>query len=530
MTEAKDIIFEEEARQKLLAGVNSLADVVSVTLGPAGRNVGLSSLMGTPTITNDGNSIINDVELKDSFENMGVALAKEAAEKIKEKCGDGTTTGILLLRSLVKEGIKNISSGANPISIKRGLEKALSSVLKNLDEMSVQIKSNDEIKKIATVSASNNLEVGEKISQAIQKVGKTGVITIEEAKGIETEIEMVEGMEFDSGYLSAYFCTNPEKLNVEMANPHILVTDKKISSIQELLTLVQAVAATGKELLIIADDIDGDALSTLVVNKLRGTLKVCAVKAPSFGDRRKDMLEDIAILTGATYITEEKGLILKDSTIDQLGSAQKVVVTKDNTTIIDGTSEFDNLDKRIKQLENEKEIATSSYDKDKLEERIAKLKGGVALIRVGAPTEPEMKQKKQSYEDSLNSTRAAIEEGIVTGGGVAILRAAKKAQNIDLSNDEKTGADILIKACQAPIRQIITNTGFDSSVILEQIMKNDVSFGFNAISEKVEDLFACGIIDPTKVIKNALTHAVSTAGIILISEALISDAKEEETK
>ena len=527
---AKEILFEEEAREKLLKGVNQLADVVSVTLGPRGRNVGLQSMVGVPTITNDGNSIINDIEVKDSFINMGISLAKEAADKIKDKCGDGTTTTTLLLRSLVKEGIKNISSGANPIAIKRGMEKSLSKLLEEIEKISISIKDDEDIKKVATVSASGHIEVGEKISEAIRQVGKKGVITIEEAKGIETEIEIVEGMEFDSGYLSPYFCTNAEKLTVDMENASILVTDKKINSIQDILPLLQQTSSLGSELLIIADDLEGDALSTLVINKLKGTLKVAAIKAPAFGDRRKAMLEDIAILTGASFITEDKGILLKDATVDSLGKAEKILITNEKTTIISGKDHETEIESRISQLENEKKLLTNSYDIEKVDERIAKLKGGVAVIRVGAPTEPEMKQKKQKFEDSLNSTKAAIEEGVVPGGGVCLFKCSKVLKDVNFDNfSENIGKKILISATQAPVRQIIKNSGFDSSIILEKIeMENNFNTGFNVISEKVEDLLSSGVIDPTKVIKNAIQLAVSTAGIILISEALVSDAKEED--
>ena len=522
---AKEIIFEDEAREKLAQGIDTLADVVAITLGPKGRSVGLQSSWGSPTITSDGNSIAKDVELKDTFLNMGVSMGKEVAAKIKEKSGDGTTTGIVLLRALVNAGIKNIASGANPISIKRGMDKALEVVLKELDAISLTVKDNKDTLNIATVSASGNTEIGSKIAECFEKVGKTGVVAIEEGKGTETSIELVEGMQFDRGYLSSYFATNSEKLTVEMSSPNILITDKKISSVQEILPILQHIATTGQELFIIAEDIEGDALSTLVINKLRGSLKVAAVKAPGFGDRRKALLEDIAILTGAQVVTEDKGLLLRDATAEVLGKADQIIVDKEKTTIVGGRGNSELLKGRIAQIDAELTRTTANYDQEKLQERKAKLQGGVAVIKVGAPTESEMKKKKQMFEDSLNSTRSALEEGIVPGGGVALLRASRS--NIKLSKDEEVGAQILLKACEAPFKQIVSNTGFDPSVILNDVLEKEKSFGFNAISEKVEDLLLSGVIDPVKVVKNSLTHAVSMAGIVLLSEAVIADAEEE---
>lgn len=526
----REIIFEEDARIKLREGIDKLADVVAVTLGPKGRNVGLQASFGAPTITNDGNSIVKDVELKDQYANMGVSMGKEVAGKMKEKCGDGTTTSILLLRALVQNGLKNISSGASPIHVKRGMEKAVEAVCTALDEKAIAVKSDKEIVSIATASASGNAAIGSLIAEAITKVGKSGVITIEEGKSTETSIEMVEGMQFDRGYVSAYFCTDAEKMTVEMSHPKILITDKKISSIQEIMNILQTVATTASELLIIADDIEGDALSTLVINKLRGTLKVCAVKAPGFGDRRKAMLQDLAILTGATFISEETGSHLKDAGVESLGSAEKVSVFKDKTTIVSGAGSIENIKARVKQIESEMKICDSSYDREKLEERKAKLSGGVAVIRVGAPTEPEMKQKKQMFEDSLSSTRAAVEEGILPGGGVALMHAAEAISSLQLSPEEMIGAQITQRACLAPLKQIITNTGFDSSVVLDELHGKGPTFGFNAQTEKVEDLIASGVIDPAKVVKHALMYASSTAGIVLLSEALIGNAEEDEEK
>lgn len=527
-TTPKEIVFEEEARELLLAGIKKLADVVAFTLGPKGRNVGLEKSWGAPIITNDGSSIVKDIELKNVYENMGVSMAKEVVQKIKEKCGDGTTTGTLLLRALVENGMKYIAAGASPISVKRGIDKAVEAVVKEIEKIAIPIKNSTETKNIATVSASGNIEIGQMIAEAMEKVGKSGVITIEEAKGTETTIELVEGMQFDRGWISPYFCTNADKMTVEMQHPHILLVDRKISSVHEILPLLQATASSGRELLIIAEDIDGDALSTLVVNKLRGTLKVATVKAPGFGDRRKAMMQDIAILTGATLVTEETGVNLKDTSMDVLGSAEKVSISKEHTTIVKGDGDPKQIALRIKQIDAEINATTSSYDKEKLEERKAKLSGGVAVIRVGAATEPELKQKKQAFEDSLNSTKAALDEGIVPGGGVALLRASKAAEKLKLENDEAIGAKVVIAACETPLRQIVYNTGMDGSVVLAEVQAAKTNFGFNALNEKVEDLVTAGVIDPAKVVKNALMHAASVAGIVLISEALIADAPEED--
>lgn len=528
MTQPKEIIFDEEARNYLLKGINKLADIVAFTLGPRGRNVGLEKSWGSPTITNDGSSIVKEIDLKDQFENMGVSMAKEVVQKIKEKCGDGTTTGTLLLRALVESGIKHISAGASPIGIKRGIDKAVDAIIAEIDKQSIPVKDDKEIRNIATVSASGNAEIGNLIADAMEKVGRSGVITIEEGKTTETTIEIVEGMEFDRGYLSPYFCTNVDKLTVEMNHAQILLVDHKVSSVHELLPVLQSTAAAGKELLIVAEDIEGDALSTLVVNKLRGTLKVAAVKAPGFGDRRKALLEDIATLTGGTVISSDIGMSLKDIPPDVLGSAEKITISKENTVIINGGGSQDEIDSRIQVIENEIKGTKSSYDIEKLEERKAKLSGGVAVIRVGAVTEPEMKQKKQVFEDSLNSTKAALEQGVIPGGGVALLRASSLVAGLKLENDEAVGAQVVVKACEAPVKQIAFNAGFDGSVILEEVREAKDNFGFNAMSEKVEDLVAAGVIDPAKVVINSLKHAASVAGIVLISEALIADAEEED--
>lgn len=526
----KEIIFEEEARAKLATGIKKLADVVAFTLGPKGRNVGLEKSWGAPTVTNDGNSIIKSIVLEDVYENMGVAMVKEGIEKIKETCGDGTTTGVLLIKTLVENGVKHISAGASPIGIKRGMDKAIDAVIEELEKASIPIKNSQELQNIATASASGNESIGKLIAEAMEKMGKTGVITIEEAKGTETKIEIVEGMQFDRGYISPYFCTNTEKLTAELHNASILLLDKKVSNIHELLPVLQTTAASGKPLLIIAEDIEGDALSTLVVNKLRGTLKVAAVKAPGFGDRRKELMEDIAILTGGQVITENAGMSLQNLDPQVLGSAEKIVISKETTIIVNGAGSHEAIQARLKTIEKQINDTKASYDKDKLEERKAKLSGGVAVIEVGAATEPELKQKKQMFEDSLNSTKAAIAEGIVPGGGVALLRASKAIAALKLEGDEALGAKIVQAATEAPIKQIISNTGFDPSIILAEVLAAKPSFGFNAASEKVEDLLTAGVIDPAKVVKTYLRLAGSVAGIVIISEALIADAKEDEAE
>lgn len=531
MSDAKEIIFEQEARDKLAHGIQKLADAVRSTLGPKGRNVGLEKSWGAPNITNDGNSIVKDIQLSDQFENMGVAMAQEVAGKLKEICGDGTTTGTILLDSLVQLGIKYIAAGASPISLKRGMDKAVSAIVKELETRAIPIKSSADTKNIAIVSASGNAEIGDYIAQAIDKVGKDGVVTIEEAKGTETHIEMVEGMQFDRGFMSAYFVTNQEKMTIEMEHPYILVVEKKISSIQEILPVLQAVASTGREILIISEDLENDVLATLVVNRIRGLLKVCAVKAPGFGDRRKAMLQDIACLTGGTLISDDAGIYLKDAGTQQLGSCDRVIITKEATTIVGGKGDAKEIEGRIKQIQNEYEHSTSTYDKEKLLERKAKLTGGVAVIRVGAPTEPELKQKKQMFEDSLSSTKAALEEGIVAGGGTALLHSSTIIPSLNLQGDEALGASIVEKALETPARQIILNTGLDGSVVIAELKnkRENENIGFNAVTEKLEDLLSCGVIDPVKVVKNSLTHAASVAGVVWISEALIGDAEADES-
>jgi chaperonin GroEL len=524
---AKEMIFEEDARAKLLSGMNKLADVIGVTLGPKGRNVGLEKSWGAPSITNDGNTIVNEIDLEDPYEDMGVKMAKEVAAKIQDACGDGTTTGTLLLSALVDGGVRSIAAGMSPIDLKRGIEQGRDAVLSAIDAMATPIESAEDTRKIATVSASGNALVGEMITEAFEKVGRGGVVTVEEGKGTETVLEMVEGMQFDRGYLSPYFCTDTDAFTVEMASPSILLVDKKVSSIQELLPILQTVATSRKELLIIAEDVEADALATLVVNKLRGTLKVAAVKAPGFGDRRKAMLQDIAVLTGGTVVSEETGHSLKNADASVLGTAEKVSISKEATTLIGGAGTAEEIKGRIVQIEAEKEAAGSSYDKEKCEERMAKLGGGVAVVRVGAMTEPEMKQLKQIFEDSLSSTRAALEAGVVPGGGVALLRARKTINDLKLSGDEKVGAELLLKACETPIRRIADNSGVDGSVIVSEVSAATNGMGFNAETGKVENLMTSGIIDPAKVVKTALSHAVSMAGIVILSEALITEAEEE---
>lgn len=525
MTSPKEIIFEEEARELLSSGIKKLADVVAFTLGPQGRNVGLEKGWGAPDITNDGGKIAGDINLENQYEEMGASIAKEVVQKLKEKCGDGTTTATVLLRAMVENGIKQIASGASPIGIKRGIDKAVEAITEELKKQSHPVKNEKEVESLATVSASGDTEVGKIIAEAMSR---GGVITIEEAKGTETTTEWVEGMQFDRGYVSPYFCTNQDKMLVDFAHPKILICDKKISNIHELLPILQRVATTSQPLLIIAEDIEGDVLSTLVINKLRGTLKVAAVKAPGFGDRRKAMLEDIAVLTGATVISDEKGIKLQDAEDQVLGTAESVSISKDKSVIVNGGGNESEIKSRIVMIENELKQATNKYDVEKFEERIAKLKGGVVVIQVGAATEPELKHKKALFDDSLNSTLAAKEEGVVTGGGVALLRACNAIEKLKLSGDEEIGAQIVYHACQAPIKQIAFNAGKDGQVVLAEVKRAKGDVGFNALTGQIEDLMKEGIIDPVKVVRNSLQHAASAAGIVLLSEALIGNAPEDD--
>lgn len=526
---AKELIFEEEARDALRKGIKQLTELVGVTLGPRGHHVGMEGSWGPPKITSDGHTIAESMEVKDPYINMGVSIGKEVAQKMKDKCGDGTTSSLLLLGALVEHGVKNIASGACPILVKRGMEKAVEHIVSLLEKQKLDVQKEKEIQDIATAAASGNQEVGALIAQAFQKVGRAGVISIEEAQGTETVIDLVEGMELDRGYVSSYFCTNAEKMTCEMNAPKVLITDKKISSVQEILPLLQAVAASGQELLLIADDIEGDALSTLVVNKLRGTLKICAIKAPGFGDRRKALLQDIAVLTGATVISDETSTSWKEATSEVFGSVEKVTITKDHTTLIHGGGDSKMIRKRIQQIEAESQQTSQAYDQKHLQERAAKLSGGVAVLRVGAPTEPAMKQLKQLFEDSLSSTKAAIAEGIVVGGGIALLRAAKEAATtLSLPSEEMVGAKIVIAACEAPFRKLVENCGCESSVFLQEVLAQKGSIGFNALTEQVEDLLKAGVRDPLKVVKSALQFALSAAGTILLAECLIGEASEDE--
>jgi len=520
---AKEIFFSDDARNKLYSGVKQLADAVKVTMGPRGRNVLLQKSFGSPTITKDGVSVAREIELADSLENMGAQLVKEVASKTNDEAGDGTTTATVLAESIFREGLRNVTAGANPVQLKRGMDKASASILEEHKAMSRVVDTKDQIAQVATISANSDTQIGDMIAEAMDKVGKDGVITVEEAKGIEDELDVVEGMQFDRGYLSPYFVTNVEKMTAEMEAPFILLCDKKISSLKELLPILEAVNQTQRPLLVIAEDVDGEALSTLVVNRLRGSLNISAVKAPGFGDRRKAMLQDIATLTGATVISEEMGMTLETATMDFLGTAAKVVIDKDNTTIVDGSGVKELVDARIAQIRNEIENTSSEYDKEKAQERLAKLSGGVAVIKVGAPTETEMKEKKDRVDDALSATRAAVEEGIVIGGGAALIKAALKVSH-DLIGDEQIGADIIIRAVTAPMKQIAANAGFDAGVVVNEIAKNtDVNIGFDAASGEYVDMFEAGIVDPTKVERVAMQNAVSVASLLLTTEATVSD-------
>jgi chaperonin GroEL len=523
-TQPREILFDEAARAKLRAGIDQLADVVGVTLGPSGCNVCMQSWQ--PTITKDGNSIVKEVELKDQFENMGAAMGKEVAAKVREVCGDGTTTAVLLLRALVVAGCRLIASGASPIGLKRGIDQGVEAVIEALSQAAIPVKEARELLQIATVSAAGNAEYGAVIAEAFAKVGQQGVITIEEAKGTDTWIETVEGMQFDRGYLSPYFCTNLEAMNCDLQDPLLLLIEEKLSSVQELLPILQGVVATGRELVIIADDFDADVLSTLVMNRLRGALKVVAVKSPGFGERKKALLQDLAVLTGATVISRETGGDLRSAGPDVLGTAKRVLITKDKTTVVEGAGTKDALASRVAAIEAELTQASNSYDREKLEERKAKLQGGVAVIRVGAATEPELKQKKQIFQDSLNSVRAALEEGVVPGGGSALLRAGQALQKLPRAGDEGLGIQLVAQACEACLKQIARNSGLDPSVVVAEVKQSPSPMGFNALSERVEDLVKAGVIDAVKVEKTALSVAASAAGVVLLSEALVGDAEE----
>tara|TARA_B100001063_G_scaffold65773_1_gene59766 strand:+ start:625 stop:2259 length:1635 start_codon:yes stop_codon:yes gene_type:complete len=526
---AKEIHFNTDSRENLRKGVDILANAVKVTLGPKGRNVILDKKFGAPTVTKDGVSVAKEIELKEPVENMGAQLVKEVASKTADDAGDGTTTATVLAQAIFNTGIKNVAAGANPMDLKRGIDKAVIEVVKNLKSQSKDIKDSSEISQVATVSANNDHEIGKMIANAMNKVGKDGVITVEEAKGTETEVKTVEGMQFDRGYLSPYFVTNSDKMEAELENPYILIYDKKISAMKELLPVLELVSQSGKPLLIIAEDIEGEALATIVVNKIRGALKVAAVKAPGFGDRRKAMLEDIAILTGGTVISEERGYKLESATIDYLGTAEKVNIDKDNTTVVSGAGKKADIDGRVNQIKKQIENTSSEYDKEKLQERLAKLSGGVAILYVGAATEVEMKEKKDRVDDALHATRAAVQEGIVAGGGTAFLRSVDSLDKLDLDNeDQNTGVLIVKTALESPIRTIVENSGGEGSVIIQKIREGKGDYGYNAASDSFESMFKAGIIDPTKVSRLALENAASIAGLLITTECVVVDEPEPD--
>ncbi|MDL0094885.1 chaperonin GroEL [Campylobacter vicugnae] len=525
---AKEIIFADDARNRLYNGVKKLSDAVKVTMGPRGRNVLLQKSFGAPTITKDGVSVAKEIELADTIENMGAGLVREVASKTNDEAGDGTTTATVLAHAIFKEGLRNITAGANPIEVKRGMDKFAAAVIEELKSVAKKVEGKKEIAQVATISANSDTSVGDLIAEAMEKVGKDGVITVEEAKSINDELNVVEGMQFDRGYLSPYFITNPEKMQVELSSPFILLFDKKISNLKDLLPVLEQIQKTGKPLLIIAEDIEGEALATLVVNKLRGVLNISAVKAPGFGDRRKAMLEDIAILTGGEVISEELGRTLESATLSDLGQADRVVIDKDNTTIVNGAGSKDSIGARINQIKAQIIETTSDYDKEKLQERLAKLSGGVAVIKVGAATETEMKEKKDRVDDALNATKAAVEEGIVVGGGAALIKAGNKV-NLNLNGDELIGAQIVKRALFAPLRQIAENAGFDAGVVANAVSTaKEANYGFNAASGEYVDMFEAGIIDPVKVERVALQNAVSVASLLLTTEATVSEIKEDK--
>ena len=525
---AKDVKFSDSARQLMLDGVNVLADAVKVTLGPKGRNVVLDKSFGAPTVTKDGVSVAKEVELQDKFENMGAQMVKEVASQTSDAAGDGTTTATVLAQAIVNEGLKSVAAGFNPVDLKRGIDKAVAKAVESVQSMSEPCADSTAIAQVGTISANSDGEVGDIIAEAMEKVGKEGVITVEEASGIENELEVVEGMQFDRGYLSPYFINNQDKMITELEDPMILLHDKKISNIRELLPLLEAVAKAGKSLLIIAEDVEGEALATLVVNNMRGVVKVSACKAPGFGDRRKAMLEDIAILTGGTVISEEVGLNLEGATLESLGTAKKVVLSKENTTVIDGAGSQDNIAGRVNQIRAQIEETSSDYDREKLQERVAKLAGGVAVIKVGAGSEIEMKEKKARVEDALHSTRAAVEEGVVPGGGVALIRALQSSEGLKGDNeDQNIGISIALKAMEAPIRQIVLNAGEEASVVVDKIKSEKGNHGFNAATSEYGDMIKMGILDPAKVTRTALQAAGSVAGLMITTEAMVSDIPEE---
>ncbi|MEM7175200.1 MAG: chaperonin GroEL [Chlamydiota bacterium] len=525
----KELLFAEEARRALKKGIDQLADAAGGTLGPRGKHVGLQASFGAPMITSDGHSVIKEIELKDPYLNMGVGIGKEVSRKIKEEFGDGTTTGVLLLQALVSHGLKCIAAGASPLLMIRGMETALQKVLSEVDRLSIAVDRPEAIENLAIVSASGDREVGKIIFHALEQVGKSGLVTIEEGRAVETVVELVEGMRIDRGYTSPYFCTDADKMTASFTDADLLITDKKVTAVQDILPLLQKAAAAGRTLIVIAEDFGGDALSTLVMNKLRGTLKVCAIKAPAFGDRRKALLEDIAVLTGAQVVTEEKGIDLKEVDQSVLGRVESAKVTKDHTTIVCSDSRSKEIQARALQIEAQIANTDNQYDREFLEERRAKLKGGVAVIRVGASTEPEMKHKKQVFEDSLNATRAAQEGGYVVGGGIALLRASQSIDDLDLTGDEKAGAKSVCQACRLPVATLIKNCGYDGAVYLDRILAAEKTMGFNALTGEVEDLIAAKVIDPTSIVKGCLVYALSGSKTVLTSEVLIADAPKQET-
>jgi len=524
---AKDLKFREEARRAMLRGVNTLANAVRVTLGPKGRNVVLAKKFGSPTITKDGVTVAKEIDLKDGLENMGAQMVKEVASKTNDIAGDGTTTATVLAQAIFREGVKNVTAGANPMALQRGIQLGVEAAVAELERLSKKVKSKDELANVASVSANNDRELGELISEAMDRVGKDGVVTVEESRTLETELDIVEGMQFDRGYLSPYFVTNPDRMEAVLDEPLILIHEKKISAMRDLLPLLEQVAGQGRQLLLIAEDVEGDALATLVVNRLRGTVKVCAVKAPAFGDRRKAILEDIAVLTGGRVITEDIGIKLESVTIEDLGRAKRVIVDKDNTTLVEGGGKASDIEGRVKTLRAQIGETTSDYDREKLQERLAKLAGGVAVIKVGAATEIEMKEKKMRVDDAVNATRAAAQEGIVPGGGVALVRAARALDKLEVEDEDvRTGIRLLRRAMEEPLRRIAENAGTDGAVVIGKVEESKGSRGYNAATGQFEDLVAAGIIDPTKVVRTALQNAASIAGLLLTTDAAITDAPE----
>jgi chaperonin GroEL len=525
---AKQLMFDEEARRAILRGVDKLANAVKATLGPKGRNVVLDKKFGAPTITKDGVTVAKEVELEDPFENMGAQMVKEVASKTSDVAGDGTTTATVLAQAIVREGMKNVTAGSNPMALKRGIDKAVEAVVEEIKKISKPTKGKKEIAQVATISANNDKTIGDLIADAMEKVGKDGVITVEEAKGVETTLEVVEGMQFDRGYISPYMVSDPERMEAILDNPLILIHEKKISGMKDLLPILEQIAKLGRPFLIIAEEVEGEALATLVVNKLRGTLQCAAVKAPGFGDRRKEMLRDIAVLTGGEVISEELGIKLENIRLDDLGKCKKVIVDKENTTIIEGAGKAKEIEGRIKQIRTQIDETTSDYDREKLQERLAKLAGGVAVIKVGAPTEIAMKEKKARVEDALNATRAAVEEGIVPGGGVVLIRALPALDKVRVSGDDKIGLEIVRRALEEPIRQITENAGVEGSIVVQRVKEGTGAFGFNAETEDYEDLLAAGIIDPTKVTRVALQNAASIAGLMITTECMVTEIPEKE--